>query len=113
MFLYHKWLVIASERYKNVKNIRIIDLEKCLTEKNLSEFMICSDNNNEDASGIKYSSVFNDIKIHIYSRSLLFLNTFGFLAVTAISKIVMTETPIGVLLKLSTETGNCLNVVCR
>lgn len=96
-----------------MKNIRIVDLERCIKERKLSEFIIYSDNNSEDASGIKYSSVFNDIKIHIYSRSLMFLNAFGFLAVTAISKIVMTETPIGVLLKLSTETGNCLNVVCR
>ena len=113
MFLYHRWLVIASERFKNVKNIRIIDLERCLNERKLSEFTICSDNNSDDACGIKYSSVFNDIKVHIYSRSLMFLNRFGFLSITAINQISIGETPLGVLLKLSTETGNCFSVVCR
>ena len=97
-----------------MREIRIADLEKYIEDQHLSEFIIDSENFVEDTSvGIKYLMRFNTVKIHIFSRSLLLSNTNGSLSITAIKRILLEKIIIGTSIRVLTETGKDIMILCR
>ena len=109
----HNLLICNIRSAKSVKKIRIIDLEKCITERRLSEFVLNSDNVVGEISGVKYSMKFTSIKTHLQSRSIMLMNQSDVLSITAIKQLMIGNSVLGFLIRILTDTEKDVTLICN